>query len=231
MRHGIVITILSLLVAATELSARSDGPYYCTTAGTTLYYERYAAGKNKLIQTTTIEIESVENTGSGKQVNYSLTLRNGNGSPMYGGKTKMTAVIDSKSDLWMDIGASVRELLKNFLKISNVSCSGDMAVVPANMAPGDTLPDSHSVVTAAGIKYNIDVTNRTVLRKDRLTTPCGTFDCVVIREYKAEVGPGRNHCEWSENWYVRDYGYVRHDVYDKNGKLKSSETLISRIPQ
>lgn len=220
-----------LALAAPGLAARSDGPYYCTTAGTTLYYERYAAGKNKLLQTTTIEIESVEKSGDGRKVNYSLTLRNGNGSLMYGGRTQMSAVIDNKSDLWMDIGASVREMLKNFLKIANVSCTGDAAIVPADMAPGDVLPDSHSVVTAAGIKFNIDVTNRSVLRRDRLTTPCGTFDCMVLREYKAEVGPGRNHCEWSENWYVRDYGYVRHDVFDKNGKLKSSEILVSRVSQ
>ena len=70
MKYRILSILLMLALAAPGLAALSDGPYYCTTAGTTLYYERYAAGKNKLLQTTTIEIESVEKSGNGRKVNY-----------------------------------------------------------------------------------------------------------------------------------------------------------------
>lgn len=226
MKFRILFALILLAIATPLLSARGDDAYFCTTPGTVLYLERYSAGKNKLIQTTTIEIESVESTGSGKKVNYTLMMRKGNGSPMYGDKAHLSVTIDRSSAMWMDIGATARELMKSALKTDNVTSVGNTTPTPADMAPGDVLPDSHSVVTALGMKYNIDVTNRTVLRRDRLTTPCGTFDCVVVREYKAEVGPGRNKCEWSENWYARGYGYVRHDVFDKNGKLKASETLV-----
>ena len=226
MKYRLFSLLLFLSLAVPCGAARNDKPYFCITPGTVLYLERYSAGKHKLIQTTTIEIESVESSGSGKKVNYTLMMRKGNGSPMYGDKAHLSIKVDSNSDFWMDIGVSARELMKGVLKTDNVSSTGTLALTPGDMAPGDVLPDSHSVVTALGMKYNIDVTNRTVLRRDRLTTPCGTFDCVVVREYKAEVGPGRNKCEWSENWYVRGYGYVRHDVFDKNGKLKASETLV-----
>ena len=226
MKFRILLVLIMLAAAAQMLAARSDEPYFCTTPGTVLYLERYSAGKHKLIQTTTIEIESVESSGTGKKVNYTLMMRKGNGSPMYGDKAHLSIKVDRNSDFWMDIGVSARELMKGALKTDNVSSAGTLALTPGNMEPGDVLPDSHNVVTALGMKYNIDVTNRTVLRRDRLTTPCGTFECVVVREYKAEVGPGRNKCEWSENWYARGYGYVRHDVFDKNGKLKASETLV-----
>ena len=227
MKHGVLLALLVLTLAAPSLTARNDEPYYCTTAGTTLYYERYAAGKDKVIQTTTMEIESVENAPYGKLVKYAITMRNRLGVNMYGGRTPLEVRIGKQSDVYLDLGASVREMLRKQFNVTGITSSGNTAVLPANMAPGDTLPDSHGIVTLAGINYHIELTNRKVLRRDRITIPSGTVECIVIRERKCERGPGYNKDEWNENWYVRGLGYVRHDVFDKNGKPKSSERLVS----
>ena len=227
MKRVILSTLLVLVLVAPRLQARNDEPYYCTTVGTTLYYERYAAGKDKLLQTTTMEIESVENAPGGKLVKYALTMRNRLGGNMYGGRTPLEVRIGNQSDVFLDMGATIRAMLRKQFNISSVTSNGNPAVLPANMAPGDTLPESHSTVTLAGINYHIELTNRMVLRRDRVTIPSGTVECVVIRERKCEWGPGYNKDEWNENWYVRGLGYVRHDVFDKNGKPKSSERLVS----
>ena len=39
-----------------------------------------------------------------------------------------------------------------------------------------------------------------------------------------------NHDEWSENWYARGIGYVRHDKLDDDMQPKETEILI-RIDQ
>jgi hypothetical protein len=94
------------------------------------------------------------------------------------------------------------------------------------MDVGDILPDSHCAVKVSAFTYYIDVTERVVLRKEQLTTPAGTFDCVVVREHKVEEGPMHHGDFWSDTWYAPGIGYVRHDTFDKKMRLESIEILI-----
>jgi hypothetical protein len=222
------LSVLLLFAAFSSTAARTVEPYYCTAPGTTLYYERYDAASSKLIQKTTIEIKSLKDVPEGKQVNYVLTLYGKNGRPMYGGGANLHAIIGKQSEVLVSVGANVGEMLKNYLGVSNVTVKGRLSVLPADMAPGDVLADSQDTVTVAGFKIRVDVTKRKVLRYDKLVTPVGTLDCVVVRERKAETGPGHNKDDWNENWYAKGYGYVRHDVFDKKGRLKYSETLVNK---
>ena len=65
-----------------------------------------------------------------------------------------------------------------------------------------------------------------MLRSEVLSTPAGDFDCVVVSEHKVEKGPGRNRVTTALTWYARGTGMVRHDTYDRNMKLETSEVLI-----
>ena len=228
MTKRLILLAFALTAACSAYAARPEEPYYCTAPGTTLYYERYDAASSKLLQTTTIEIKSLKDIPEGKQVNYMLTLYGKNGHPLYGGGANLHAVIGRQSEVLVSVGANVGEMLKNYLGVSNISVKGRLSVMPADLAPGDVLADSHDTVTVAGFKIRVDVTNRKVLRNDKLVTPVGTLDCVVVRERKTETGPGRNKDDWNENWYAKGYGYVRHDVFDKKGHLKYSETLVNK---
>ena len=98
------------------------------------------------------------------------------------------------------------------------------------MQPGDTLPETHCSVKVMGITVRFDITERKVLRRQRITTPAGTFDCIVVRERKQEHAPFHHLDDWLDNYYVRGLGYVRHDKYDKNMRLEESEVLV-RISQ
>lgn len=95
------------------------------------------------------------------------------------------------------------------------------------MQPGDTLPDSHSIIKVFLLKYRMSYTERRVLRQERLTTPAGTYDCVVIREHRKERGLLNKVDLWLDSWYARGVGAVRHDYYNKRMKLEESEILIS----
>ena len=68
-----------LIVAITLLwgvSALAGEPFFCTKAGSKLYYERYKTKTNKMIQTTEFEVDSLVNAGKGKRnVFYGVTMK------------------------------------------------------------------------------------------------------------------------------------------------------------
>ena len=82
---------VSLLLVGLQLLAQSSEslPLFCIEPGTHLYYERVKAGSGKLIQTTDMDIESVEDSLEAKlmlfetdrpdsQYGYSFKLKKGN---------------------------------------------------------------------------------------------------------------------------------------------------------
>lgn len=216
----------ALLLFLAVLTVPAAEPYFCVQAGRTLYYERYDASGTKLKRTTTLEIGQVRPDGSnGRTVEYGFTLRKPGGAPLYGGRAPMTAGIDADGSVRMDIGASLAAVLRNLFPRAEIVSRGATALLPARMQPGDELPEAHCTVEAAGAKYRIDVTERRVLRRERVTVPAGSFDALVVREHKVERGPGRHRDTVSDSWYVAGVGYVRHDTYDKNLRLDTTEVL------
>lgn len=224
-----MILILAALLLSV-ISATAQEPYFNTKAGQVLHYERSKTGAGKPYQTTRLQFDSVKNTPDGQRIYYDMLVRKANGRAIYGGNVAMTSDINRQNDVTMDLGQTITKVIKNYLPNAKAISEGTQAVMPSRMQPGDILPEAHAVVRAGSLKYTVDITDRSVLRTETITTPAGTFDCIVIRERKVEKGPMINHAKWSENWYSRGIGYVRHDNLDKNMQLEESEILV-RIEQ
>ena len=218
---------LFLLVALLlpGLAALAGEPYFCLSAGRTLYYERTKASNGRLERTTTMRIGTVRPSGAGRQVEYVFLLQGPGGKDLYGGEAPMETEIAADGDVRMDVGAQLGAVLHNMFPNATLSSSGSPALLPADMKPGDRLPDAHSSVFAGALTYTVDITEREVLRAERVTVPAGTFDCLVVREHKVEKGPGRNRNTISDSWYAPGVGYVRHDTYDRNMRLDTTEVL------
>lgn len=207
------------------ISALAGEPYFCMQQGRTLFYERHNAASGKLERTTTWEIGTVSREGASSRVAYTFTLRKPGGAPMYGGPSQMSVLVDGNGDVRMDIGSTMKAIFSSMFPKAEIVSAGEPTLLPAGMRPGETLPDARSVVTVLGMKYRTEVTQRQVLRRETVTVPAGTFDCIVVREHKEERGPGRNRVTTAETWYAPGIGYVRHDTYDKNFKLETTEVL------
>ena len=227
----IVICIVLLLSGLRLLAAGQEKePYFCTRPGTQLYYERTKAGKTKLLQTTLFEIESSRLSAKGCTIRYAVTMTKANGSELYGGRAVQTAYASPDGDISLNFGETVKAFVRNLFPHTRIEVSEASAVLPAQMQPGDTLPETHCSVKVMGITVRFDITERKVLRKERVATPAGTFDCMVVREHKKEDAPFHHVDEWLDNYYVQGLGYVRHDRYDKDFRLQDSEALV-RINQ
>lgn len=218
---------LFIIAFLSTISLLAQEPFFCTRPGTKLHYERHKAGTTKLTQTTLFEIESEQATSKGQEVHYAVTMAKANGSDLYGGRAIQTTLITPNGDVNMNFGETVKAFVKNMFPRANVEISEAWALLPAKMHPGDTLPETHCTVTVMGLKAYFHITDRRVLRKETITTPAGTFDCVVVREHKEEDAPFHHPDNWLDNYYAPGFGYVRHDKYDKNLRLQEIEVLVS----
>ncbi len=215
-----------LLLAATTLMGQESVPYFCNVPNTVLEYTRTTAqGDVKWYHT--MRIGSVKAGEDAAVINYTSHILNHKRKPYYGDEpAKLSAsIFDGKVTL--NVAESVAAIFRTILPSGvTIASSGGESSLPADLAPGDTLPDINSSVKALGLTMRITVTERKVLREESISTPAGKFDCVVIRERKVEKGMGRNRHTVADTWYARGTGMVRHDTYDPNLKLLTSEVLV-----
>lgn len=217
--------ILAAVLLLSGLSALAGEPYFCVQPGRTLYYERTKPSGGRLERTTTMRIGAVTSSGMGRHVEYLFLLQGPDGKDLYGGEAPMSTEIAADGSVQVDVGAQLAAVLHNLFPNATLRSEGRPAVLPAVMRPGDRLPDAHCSVSTGMLTYTVDITEREVLREESISVPAGSFDCVVVREHKVERGPGRNRNTFSDSWYAPGVGYVRHDTYDRNMRLDTTEVL------
>lgn len=204
-------------------------PWFCTDEGAELSYTRFHVDDGSVKWKHTMKIVSTfVNADSSLTVSYSSFIRTADGKGLENMESpaEMTASVSAGGDVTIDISASMVAVLRGILwKNARISAEGGKTLLPSVMMPGDTLEDASGKVRALGMTMNVTVTGRKVLGYDTLTTPAGTFPCVVVSEHKVEKGMMRNRITTARTWYARGVGMVRHDTYDKDMKLETSEVL------
>lgn len=224
-----ILTILVMLgLAAANLMGQEIVPYFCNVAGTVLEYTRTTAqGDVKWYHT--MRVRDVKQGGDESAlVDYTSHIINHKGKPYYGDEPAELSASISQGDVTVDVAESVAAVMRTMLPSgAKITSSGGDSALPSDMAPGDILPDVNASVKALGLTMKITVTEREVLRNETITTPAGSFDCLVIRERKVEKGMGRNRHTIADTWYARGIGMVRHDTYSPDLELQTSEVLVA----
>ena len=218
--------LLSLLLVLSSPSVTAE-PFFCDRGGSVLKYERRYVGTGEIEWRHTMKIVSVSGSSGTRRAMFTSEFRKDNGSVMYGGPVSLEADLENDGDVRMNVSGSYKSVVANIFHRDDIKAVDSYSVLPSDMSAGESLPDASSVLTAGALKYSVNITARRVLRTERITTPAGTFDCVVVSEHKEEMGPGRNRTTTSLTWLSRGVGIVRHDTYDKNMKIETSEVLVS----
>ena len=93
---------------------------------------------------------------------------------------------------------------------------------------GQELPDAELLLTmsmaSVNMKMTVNMINRKVIAKEKVTTPAGTFDCFVLNN-ETEVNLGMKMKMSSKEWLSKGVGVVKTEEYDDNGKLLSKSVL------
>ena len=214
-----------LFAMAFPLAGETSDPYFCDKENAVLQYTRTTVdGDVKWYHTMRIG-QIVSDTDS-VRIEYTSHILNHRGKPYYGDVPAELVAVIKGGTVILNVAESVAAVFRTiFSKNTHIASTGGESSLPVDMAPGDTLPDVYSSVKALGMTMKINVTERQVLRYERISTPAGEFDCIVVRERKLEKGMGRNRHTVADTWYARGVGMVRHDTHDKNLKLQTSEIL------
>lgn len=221
------MTYMFLSFCAIALHAQ---PWFCTEAGTELLYTRYYVedGSVKWNHAMNILESAMDGQDSSLTVTYSSYIRTADGKGLENMEAPavMTAVVSRTGDVTLDIAASMVSVLRGILwdKV-RITAEGGLTRLPSEMAIGDRLPDAAGKVKALGMTMDVSVSERMVIGTDTITTPAGTFDCVIVSEHKVEKGMTRNRVTTAWTWYARGVGMVRHDTYDKNMVRETTEVL------
>ena len=116
--------------------------------------------------------------------------------------------------------------VRKLMKVKEDVSKGDASSIPADIEVGTQIPDGVMNVRVGNMKAKILTSNRVVARQEKVTTPAGEFDAYVVTE--TQVTKAVVSAEYRlETWYVRGIGAVKQYAYDKKGRLKMSQELVS----
>lgn len=222
-----LFTATANLMAQGNNAPDKNTPYFCNKANTTLEYTRTTAeGDVKWYHT--MKIGNIKNNGDTTIINYTSFIVNHKHKPYYGDEpAQLTAAVTQKGTT-LNVAESAAAVFRTiFPKKTKITSTGGESTLPSDMAQGDTLTSVYASVKALGLTMKITVIHRQVLKKETIRTPAGEFDCIVIRERKVEKGMGRNRHTIADTWYSKGTGMVRHDTYNPELELQTSEVLTS----
>lgn len=224
-RFLLLLTIFTMPVCGLMGQDRSGAPYFCNVPGTILEYIRTTAeGDVKWFHT--MKIGSTSKNADTTCIDYTSHILNHKRKPYYGDEPAKLSASITQGKVTLNVAESVVAIFRTILPSGvTITSSGGESSLPSDLAPGDILPDIYASVKALGLTMRITVTERKVLRTETISTPAGKFSCLVIRERKVEKGMGRNRHTVADTWYARGAGMVRHDTYDPDLKLITSEVL------
>ena len=213
----------ALLLVCTGLRAQG---YFLERTDVTLEYVRRSVADGKISWHHNVSVTDVTETGSHtKYITESLFTKQ-NGKPLYKTAVVETTLVDKNSgNVSLDVGGAMASYVKARTGL-NATSTSVLSVLPASIAPGDTLMPFVAYTKVGPLTYKVIVSERKVLRRETISVPAGTFDCIVVSENKSETGPGHNRNVRNLTWYCKGVGFVRHDTYVK-GKLDTSEVLKS----
>ena len=115
-------------------------------------------------------------------------------------------------------------------KDMEVDLSGTNLYLPNSLDVGQTLPDADLLMNIKmaplNMKMTVKIFDRKVEGRETVTTPAGTFECVILTQ-STESKMGVKVAGTSREWYAPEVGLVKQESYNKKGKKIASSELTS----
>jgi len=130
----------------------------------------------------------------------------------------------------VDFKSLLNEQMLTRMGQGEMEISGEDLEFPNALSVGQELPNGKVEIKmklsgALNMNMNVETLNRKVEKKEKLTTPAGTFDCfVVYAETRTKMMMGTQTLP-SRTWLAEGVGMVKQESYNKDGKLMSSMQL------
>lgn len=225
------LLLFSFLFVNSTLMAQECEPYFPMTEGTKMELVNYDK-KDKKQSTNKQTVLSKTDVGGVLTFKAQSVVMDDKDKEV---STTEYEVKCEDGKFYVDISAiMINNEQMNGYQGMEMTVDGDFVEIPMNATAGQTLPDAQMIVTigaaggAGGIKMTINITDRKVEAIEDLTTGAGTFKCVKLSyTTMTKMGPLKVQAS-SIDWYSKNVGMVRQEVYRKNGKL-SGYTVLEKF--
>lgn len=226
MKTAIITTTIALFSIAV-MAQSNCSKYYPFGEGHVSEYEMLNK-KGKTEGTMKYTVSNVNNSGGSTTATINSELFDKKG------KSVMSSAFDMScngSTVTMDFKSLMNaDMMKQF-ENSEVNITGTNVELPNTLSAGQTLPDAdmNIVVNMGGMNLNMttDITDRKVVGTETITTPAGTFDCVVISQSSSGKMMMAKFNSTQKTWLAEGVGMVKTEDYNAKGKLQSNTVLTS----
>lgn len=221
----LLTTFITLLIVSSATIAQSTcSKYYPFKDGTTLQYTNYDK-KGKESGEINYKVNNYRKSGGKEWITMTMSTSdkkgNGIGDISYDISCDGSGVsIDFKS-----LGNMA--MLKQFESMET-KITGTNTTLPNNLSVGQKLPDSNMnmEISMSGIsmKVNTLIKDRKVTGKEKVTTPAGTYNCLILEQTTIADVMGKKMSTSTKSWFAEGVGMVKQESHSK-GKLQSKSTL------
>lgn len=199
------------LCLVTLVWGQEKEPFCCVTQGAELKYATTDA-TGKETGTAVTKINKVSGTNGNYEMEQTITL-----------------YVNGKKLIGMDINSTVKDGAASLALGGGaaVEVDGNVPLIPADLSVGQELDCGEVKMKMGAITAKQDISSHKVVAQESLTTPAGTFDCYVVEQvYTAKMGFIKAKGT-QKIWYARGVGNVKTEVYDKKGKISSTQILTA----
>lgn len=222
----LTLFIASLMTVGVAFAQDECKPYLPITKGTTWEITNFN-GKGKQVGRSTYEL--ADKVTDGNKVTFTIKTTSYDKKDQEVFQNTFEAYcVDGNFEIDMAFKMN-GESMQSYQNMDVDVDASSLKIPTADTSPGTMLEDGSLTVTAGGtpginLRMTILVTDRKVEAKEDLTTPAGTFSCLVLSQ-KVSTKMVMNVEGRSKEWYAENIGMVRSESYNKGGKLMGYSEL------
>ncbi|GGG34634.1 hypothetical protein GCM10011414_00100 [Croceivirga lutea] len=223
-----ILPLLVFFALTNYVNAQSAcSQYYPLVEGATMEYTNYDK-KGKEDGVMHYKVTNVKTSGSTDSATMMMTMTDKKGNEF----SSEYDILCEGDIVKIDFESLMNEQMMNQFGDMEMEMSGVDIEIPNNLSVGQRLPDANIniKVTMGGgmnMNMNVDTVNRKVEKKEKVTTPAGSFDCYVIYSDTQTKMMMANQSFPTRVWLAEGVGMVKQETYNKNRKLMSSTLLTA----
>jgi len=224
----LITSLLAILLTTAFSYSQSDcSKYYPFKEGAQFSYTNYNK-KGKVSGIVEYLITNLRSEGDNELITMRTSIKNAKG------KDPMNFAYDISCDgngISIDYNSLGNMAMLHQFENMETEITGTNINIPNDLSVGQKLPDAYmNMKISMGItmEINVNVINREIIAKEKVTTPAGTFDCYVLQVTSIVDMMGKKITSSSKSWFAEGVGMVKQESYNEKGNTENS-TLLTKL--
>ncbi|WP_394750119.1 TapB family protein [Spongiimicrobium salis] len=226
MKKNILIA-LGFVLSIFVTQAQNCSTYYPMEEGVTFQYTSYNK-KGKQETVADYKVTQVNTEGTSTNATMQISLKDKKDKEIYASEYRFSC---DNNTVTIDYQSLIPSSMFQQYEGMDMEVSGTDIELPNQLSVGQELTDANVAIKVkmSGINMNmaVDMINRKVEKKEQVTTPAGTYECLVIYSDNRTKTLGINKTYPSRTWIAEGVGMVKQETYNKKGKIIGSTMLSS----